>query len=344
MTRIRLKGVHRVKKTLANGKVRVYHYAWRGGPLVADKDGRPLSPDEAKFAAAYAKLIDARDAPTGETMRALTALFRSSEDFKTKSPKTRRAYERYLDAIDKKFGAMPLAAVQDPRARGEFKAWRDSMATKPRTADYAWTTLARVLSFAKDRGRISVNVAERGGRLYSADRADKIWQAEDIAKMVAAAPKELQLALMLALWTGQRQGDLLRLTWFAYDGKTIKLKQRKTGARVVIPVGTPLRTVLDAMPRREGNILLNTRGRPWTEDGFRTSWGKAAGAAGIGGLTFHDLRGTAVTRLALAGCTAIQIGAITGHSTRDVEAILDAHYLGGRIELAEQAIAKLEGR
>jgi hypothetical protein len=57
---------------------------------------------------------------------------------------------------------------------------------------------------------------------------------------------------------------------------------------------------------------------------------------------FNDLRGTAVTRLALAGCTVPQITSITGHSLKEVERILQAHYLGGKFELAEQAISKLE--
>jgi integrase len=60
------------------------------------------------------------------------------------------------------------------------------------------------------------------------------------------------------------------------------------------------------------------------------------------GLHFHDFRGTAVTRLALAGCTVPQIAAITGHSLKDVQEILDANDLGGRIQLAEQAIEKLD--
>jgi len=96
------------------------------------------------------------------------------------------------------------------------------MSATPRTADYAWTTLARVLSVAKDRGRIAVNVCERGGRLYKADRSEKIWTVDDIAKFKAFAPKELRLALMMAFWTGQRQGDLLRAPWSAYDGKNVE--------------------------------------------------------------------------------------------------------------------------
>jgi hypothetical protein len=60
------------------------------------------------------------------------------------------------------YGCMTTRGVR--RSRGEFKRWRDSMAATPRKADYAWTTLARVLSFAKDRGRIGSNPRERGGR------------------------------------------------------------------------------------------------------------------------------------------------------------------------------------
>ena len=64
--------------------------------------------------------------------------------------------------------------------------------------------------------------------------------------------------------------------------------------------------------------------------------------AGVSGLTFHDLRGSAVVRLALAEATVPQIATFTGHSLKDVEAILDAHYLGRDIQLAEAAVLKLE--
>ena len=56
--------------------------------------------------------------------------------------------------------------------------------------------------------------------------------------------------------------------------------------------------------------------------------------AGVTGLTSHDLRRMAVTRLALSGCTVPEIAAITGHSLRDVEVIL--------VELTESAVLKLE--
>ena len=57
---------------------------------------------------------------------------------------------------------------------------------------------------------------------------------------------------------------------------------------------------------------------------------------------FHDPHGTAVTRLAEAGCEVPEIATIIGHSLADVEAILDAHYLGRTTKLAASAVAKLE--
>jgi integrase len=91
-------------------------------------------------------------------------------------------------------------------------------------------------------------------------------------------------------------------------------------------------------------MLTNSEGKPWTSDGFRASWRKACAAAGIVGVTFNDLRGTAVTRLALAEASEAEIATITGHSLRDVRSILDAHYLNRDPALGDNAIAKLERR
>ncbi|HEX4555480.1 MAG TPA: integrase, partial [Xanthobacteraceae bacterium] len=102
--------------------------------------------------------------------------------------------------------------------------------------------------------------------------------------------------------------------------------------------------LLDGMTRRGPLIMANTFGRPWTSDGFRTSWAKACRKAGVEGLTYHDLRGSAVVRLAVADATVPQIATFTGHGLKDVEAILDAHYLGRDVALAEIAMQKLEAR
>ena len=269
--------------------------------------------------------------------------YQASDDFRQLRERTRADYVRQIKIIEKEFGDFPLSALTDRRTRGVFMAWRDRLAVQSRRqADYARVVLSLVLAWAIDRGLISDNPCARGGRLYRGNRVDKIWTVDDEAGFLKSAPAHLHLPLLLALWTGQRQGDLLRLPWSAYDGARIRLRQSKTGVPVSFKAGAPLKAMLDRAPKRSTIILTNSDGKPWTADGFRASWRKAQAAAGVVDVTFNDLRGTAVTRLALVGCTEAQIAAITGHTLRDVRSILDANYLHRDPALADDATTKLE--
>lgn len=337
--RVHLKGIHHVRKRLANGQIKDFYYAWRdGGPRIDASPGTP------EFVRQYHEAHASLRKPKAGTLMTLIAEFKASAEYRCLSPSTIRAYTTYIALIEEAFGDLPLAALDDRRVRGEFKTWRNSFADTPRKADYAWSTLARIMSFSKDRGLIAANPCEGGGRLYTADRTDRIWTDDDVARFLASAPQSMALAMMIGLWTGLRQKDILTLLWSAYDGRHIRLQQSKTRRRVTIPVGEPLRTLLDRTDRRSPVILATSHNTAWTSDGFRTSWAKACRNAGIAGLTFHDLRGSAVVRLALADATVPQIATFTGHSLAGVEQILDQHYLGRDVKLAEIAVMKLEAR
>ena len=335
--RINAKGLHWSVAKLANGTTKKYWYAWRGGPRLR---GEPGSPEFiADYYAAAAMKVPA---PEGRLLALLQAYQRSQEFLKLRD-RTRSDYTTQIAKIEVRFGDCPNKALADPRTRGVFLDWRDELALKSqRQADYVFQVFALVLAWAKGRGKITTNPLERMGRVYDGTRIDFVWSTEHEACFLQHAPVHLHLALLVALWTGQRQGDLLRLPWSAYDGTHIRLRQSKNGARVEIRVGAPLKAALDAAPRRSPIILTNRAGRPWTSDGFRASWRLACIAAGITELRFNDLRGTAVTRLALSGASAPQIAALTGHSLRDVHQILDAHYLHRDPALGEAAITKLE--
>ena len=337
--RIRLKGLNSISKRLADGTHRTYWYAWKGGPPLQGEPGTP------EFIASYNAAVASKiPSPQGTLLSVLQA-YQASGEFTGRRERTRADYVKHIKAIEKEFGTFPLAALTDRRTRGLFMAWRDKLATKSRRqADYAWTVLALILAWALNRGLIAANPCEKGGRLYRGSRADKIWTTDDEARFLEHAPPHLRLPLLLGLWTGQRQGDLLRLPWSAYDGTHIRLRQSKTGARVKVLVGAPLKVALDATPKIGPVILNSTDGRPWTPDGFRASWRKACAKAGIVGVTFNDLRGSAVTRLALVESTEAEIATITGHSLRDVRSILDANYLHRDPALGERAIRKLERR
>ena len=339
--RVRLRGINSKRKRLADGSYRTYFWAWKGGPRLRGQPGTP------EFIASYNQAVAQKITPPRGTLLSLLQQYQASEDFRLLAESTRRSYVPLIARIEKDLGDFPLSALSDRRTRGVLMAWRDKIAAASgrRQADYAWTVLARVLSWSLNRGLVGINPCERGGRLYrGGSRVEKIWTNVDEVAFLERAPSHLHLPLLLALWTGQRQGDLLRLPWSAYDGTHIRLRQAKTRARVVIKVGAPLKAALDAAPKRSTIILTNSEGKPWTSDGFRASWGKACKMAGIVGLTFHDLRGTAVTRLALADCTEAEIATLTGLSLRSVRSILDAHYLHRDPALGDSAIAKLETR
>jgi integrase len=333
--RVNLKGIHSATARLANGERVKYYYAWKGGPRLKGEPGSP------EFLASFEAARRARRDPTAGTFHAIICGFKSSPDFTRLRDRTREDYSKQIKRIEVAFGDLPVDALLDARVTKDFLDWRDKLAASPRQADYAWTVLMRIISWARARGLTSYRPPERVERLYHADRSEAIWSEADIAAFMGVAPEPLQRALMLALETGQRQGDLLVLPWSAWDGGFIKLKQSKTGRKVEIPATRRLRAVLDGIPRNSPVILTNKLGRPWQGNSFRKAWGAATRKAGITGLTFHDIRGTAVTRLSEAGCTPQEIATITGHSLRDVAAILDK-YLSRTKTIAVAAIAKLE--
>ena len=339
MVRVRLKGINWRTKVLKDGTSVTYYYAWKGGPRLRGEPGDP------EFVTSYHEAISQRKSSPHGVLFSILQGYQASAKFEEKAPRTKQDYVKIIKTIESEFGDLPLAALTDRGARGVFLEWRDKLAKRSRRqADYAWVLLGAILSWALDRGLVAANPCQRGGRLYRGSRRDKIWTLDDELVFLEKAPRHLHLALQLGLWTGQRQGDLLRLSWTAYDGEKIRLRQSKTGARVAIPVGSPLKVALDATKKRSTIILVNSDGKPWTSNGFRSSWRKACKLAGVIGVTFNDLRGTAVTRLALAGATEAEIATISGHTLRDVRSILDANYLHRDPALSEAAIRKLEAR
>jgi hypothetical protein len=90
-----------------------------------------------------------------------------------------------------------------------------------------------------------------------------------------------------------------------------------------------------------GPICRSSEGKPWTANGFRSSWQKAAKAANVHRqVTFNDFRGTAVTRLYSSGVPKKDIGIFTGHRDAEINDILDRHYL--HREQRTEGIAAIE--
>ena len=174
-----------------------------------------------------------------------------------------------------------------------------------------------------------------------------------IAAMQQVASPEFWPLFLGALYTGLREGHLRNLPWSAYDGKAItwrvtKRRRGDAGVKVTIPCTTTLRSQLESLPRRGPLIFTTATGRAWKKRylarHFEAARAKAAEALPeVAELHFHDTRGTAITMLAEAGASVPEIAAITGHSYRSINSILE-RYLPRTRHLAEMAMAKLENR
>ncbi len=320
------------------------------------RDGKryrlPTDPTSREFAERYAEIHASfnRESPKPgrDTVAALIADFKGSSDFKGLAITTQKNYLTHLRAIEQRGGHVPLRGI----TRRVVLAYRDAAATKveadgtvthcPARANYAVEVFRRLLSFGVDRGCLTNNPALRPGKLKTGTYAP--WPDEAIEQFRVAAPDHLVIALDLALFTGQRLGDILRMTWAQIKDGFIFVRQGKTGAELYIPLHPTLANVLKA--KREAmrdavnvstHIVTTRVGRPYRPDHFKHEWARAVRAAGLTGLVFHGLRKTAASRLAEAGCTTEQIKAITGHKTERMV----GHYVGGA-QQKERAVAAME--
>jgi len=316
-------GVHRVSVKLASGKRQTYFYAWRGGPRVKEKPGTRAF-DLEVFQLSRHHIAS----PTVQTFGDLVTLYQKSAEYHSLKPRTRKNKVWALQYAEEEYFDMPVAAICDKGMRADFKTFRDRFAHTPRKADEILSAISSILTFAADSEMIDKNPLLGIKKLSNGTRRDRVWNASQISSIHAVASPEILLAFEMARWTGQRQGDLLRLTWAAYDGKTIRLTQGKTGAVVYFEVYWELRNLLNRTERKAVTILTNTRGQPW-RSGFGSSFIKTKARAKLAGanLTFHDLRGTFVGEAYRKGATIEEIAEITGHSKKEAESIIRHHYL-----------------
>ena len=128
--RVRLKGINTVRKPLADGTVRTYHYHRATGTKL---EGEPGTPEfVASFQAAARSSALARSAGTVEW---LIRQYKESRSWTNLAPSTREIGEYDLKACEEKWGATPLKIVENPRSRPGFLKWHDKMAdTHPKAA------------------------------------------------------------------------------------------------------------------------------------------------------------------------------------------------------------------
>jgi integrase len=317
MVRIDLKGIAKI-----TAKGRTYYYAWRGGPRLRGEPGSP------EFMASYNEAIESRRTPEPGRFKSLVVLYRASANYANLAGSTRKNWSPWLDRIADYFGELRIAQFDRPeKIRPIIRRWRNQWADKPRAADYGMQVLSRVLSYAVDPlGKIAGNPCEGIKQLYSNDRSEIIWTESDIAALKKTCSAEIAHAVDLGSHTGLRLSDLMLLSWSHVGEDAISFATGKSRGRreAIIPLYDELRHVLARIPKRATTILTSSKRRPWTVDGFGSSFNTAKHDAGFADrdLHFHDLRGTAATKFYIAGLSIRVIAEILAWSEDQVERII----------------------
>ncbi len=277
------------------------------------------------------------DETVPRSLRDLISQYRASPDFLELAPSTRRGYMTYLDMLARAYPTTPAASID----RACLYEIRDALADTPRAANLTLSLMSILLRFAVDRGWRADNPAVRvkklrGGKSYEP------WPETAIERFRAGANLRMVWAVEIALYTGQRQGDVLGMQWRHIRDGLISVAQAKTGERLSIPIHRDLAVVLDQIPRDHLAIVHTERGSPYTSSGFRSTFRKELSRLGLVGLQFHGLRHTAGVKLAEAGCTDRELMAILGHRTASM--VTRYTRQADQKRLARSAIVKLETR
>jgi len=142
-------------------------------------------------------------------------------------------------------------------------------------------------------------------------RVRRLEAHEERALRQTARTEVQEAYLDLALETGMRRGELLAMVWSRVDlqNRVVYVPDSKNGSSREVPLSKRAIAALRSFPRHlDGNVW------PWNGEGADSMWVRWKHRAGIVGLTFHDLRHEATSRLVESGRFSLtQVAAITGH-------------------------------
>jgi integrase len=144
------------------------------------------------------------------------------------------------------------------------------------------------------------------------------WTEDEVAQYEAKHPigSQARLGLALAIFTGQRSSDLIRMgRQHVRDGR-VSVRQQKTGTSLAIRLHPDLEAILEVTPSKHLTFLVNHHGKPFrSANSFGQRMKLWAREASLNDCPLHGLRKVCLRRLAEAGCSAPEIMAISGHKS-----------------------------
>jgi integrase len=246
------------------------------------------------------------------------------------------------------FASRPLAEIETRH----FIEYRDSLAERlsPSSCNQGVKILRVVFEDARRDKYIAENPAKDCGMLKKeVGGVRRPFTLEEIQSVLAVADDEWRSMIFFGLYTGQRLGDIARLTWSNVEvlSEEIQLRTSKTGRLVRIPICKPLLDHIQTLEACDdakapmhpklaklavvnGSTLSRQFGELMAVAGLVAAKNHESGTESRGRaarrsaseLSFHSLRHTATSMMKNAGISPAIVQDIIGHESAEVS----AHY------------------
>jgi integrase len=245
------------------------------------------------------------------TFEWLWTLYQRSPAWASLRPATQRDRTRLMRVALERAGNQPLEVF----TRKFIVASRDARSATPGAARNFLNALRSLFAWALEAGHVesdpTVGIKQPKQK---ADGGFHTWTPDELAQFEARWPvgTRERLAYDVLVWTGLRRGDAARLgPQHVKDGE-ITLETEKTRREVVMPVMKPLADSIAATHHGDETFIVTADGKPMGKDVFGWFFAEACRQAGVPGRA-HGLRKALAVRLAEAGATPLEIGAILGN-------------------------------
>lgn len=200
----------------------------------------------------------------------------------------------------------------------DFAAWRDrrSKQVAPGTVIREMQLMSSAINTArKEWGIIGVNPLSDVRKPASPPSRDRLVTDDEMKRLAHAAGDDLTLAtarafhaFRFALETAMRAGEIVGLSWDRIDleNRVARLTHTKNGRARAVPLSSEAVRLLEVLPRMAPVFGLES-------SQLDALWRKIRDRAQADGLTFHDSRHTAITRLAKK-LDVLALARMVGHS------------------------------
>lgn len=230
----------------------------------------------------------------------------------------------------------------------EFKAKRiktkvtDTRSIKPSTVNRNLACLKSLFNKAIAWGKYSgVNPAKAVKLFKENNKRLRYLEREEISRLLHVSKGYLRLAIVLALNTGMRRGEILGLKWKDLDFRRgiIYLCETKNGYRREIPMNHQVNEAfLEYKENPESQyVFCHKDGAPILD--IKKSFSTALNNSGITDFRFHDLRHTAASYLVMAGVDLNTVREILGHKSLQMT-LRYSHLSPGHVKKAVDVLSK----